>query len=311
MAELKFLLLCSNRIAIPAIQALAFAGQLTVVGIPSHADELFEEISLMLKDSGIPVIALEKKTFAKKLSGIIQKHSVNTGLMITFSYRLPLELISLPLNGFYNIHPGALPRFRGADPVFQQIRLREKQAGVTLHKADKDFDTGPIILSEMIRLDPTYTYGILNEKLSYIAAKLTGTLSRLLSLEISIPSVAQNESNAVYFQKQGASDIIINWQVMEARSIIALINACNPWNKGAVTKLNGKIIRVLEAEIINNDKPGHLPGTILSIDNNGMTVSCINNESINIHIIYIDEGFLLAARLKEWGIGPGARFSQA
>ena len=55
----------------------------------------------------------------------------------------------------------------GPDPVFHQIRNKEKNAGVTIHKVDDDFDTGPVVINEMIRLDPADTHGTLNERLSY------------------------------------------------------------------------------------------------------------------------------------------------
>ena len=43
MNELKIILLCSTRFALPALRELAFFNMLAVVAIPSYSDELDRE----------------------------------------------------------------------------------------------------------------------------------------------------------------------------------------------------------------------------------------------------------------------------
>ena len=98
---------------------------------------------------------------------------------------------------------------------------------------------------------------------------------------------------------------------MDAETIIALANACNPWNKGAVTRLNEKIIRILQAEKIileENSSQDCVPGTIVAIDEKGIEVSVTHNNRIRILYIYIDEGFLAASQLAASGISAGNCF---
>ena len=309
MSEPRVIALCSSHFALPVLQQLAFFKQLAVVAIPEDAEEMIDNTKMVLTGIGIPVLAVSKKTFVKKITEVINIHAVDTGLILSFPYKIPSSLYTLPVKGFYNIHPGLLPAYRGPDPVFQQIRNKEKYAGVTIHKLDDDFNTGPVVVSEKIRLEPDDTYGILNEKLSYTAAKLTGNLLKLLSFDIAIPSRPQDEAKARHYQKQMDADVSINWQVMNAAAIIALINAGNPWNKGAITKLNNKIIRVMEATCIEAPAPTpQPPGTIIAIDERGLVVAAINNQAVCVQLIYIDEGFLLAKRLTQFGVMPGARF---
>lgn len=303
-------MLCSTRFALPALREFAFFNILAAVAIPRYCDEMIENIDGILTGTGIPVIELDKETFADRLREAIEENDVNLGLVMTFPYKIPSAVYELPSKGFYNIHSGPLPQYRGADPVFQQIINREKHAGVTIHKLDGGIDTGPLVMSEMLKIDPSDTYGLLTTKLAKLAAKLTGTLTKLLSLELAIATRPQDESKAVYYQKQVASDVSINWQVMEAAAIIALINACNPWNKGAITKFNNKMIRLLEASYIDwLQTPEQIPGTIITIDDRGLVVAALNNQAVCVQLIHIDEGFLLANRLKQFGVVPGARFS--
>jgi hypothetical protein len=64
----------------------------------------------------------------------------------------------------------------------------------------------------------------------------------------------------------------------------------------------------MEAVCIDGTDGPSAPGTIITIDERGLVVAAINNQSVCIQVIYIEEGFLLAKRLKQFGVLPGARF---
>ena len=309
MNGIKIILLCSTRFALPALREFAFFKILAAVAIPRYCDELIENVDVVLAGTNIPVIELDKKTFAERIREAIEENGVNLGLVMTFPYKIPSSVYNLPSKGFYNIHPGPLPQYRGPDPVFQQLKNKERQAGVTVHKLDEGFDTGPLVMIEMLKIDPLDTYGLLTTKLAYLAAKLTGNLIKLVSLELAILSRPQDETKAWYYKRQLAADIVINWQTMDADSVIALIKACNPWNKGAVAKINNQVIRLLEAEKLpGNSFINKEPGYILAIEENGITVSIIHEEAILVRIIYTEEGFLHAHYLGRMGVVPGNRF---
>ena len=311
MKDIKILLLCNGRFALPAMRDMVFANQLAVVGIPAHCEEMLEEVKLLLSGTDIPVLQLDRDSFEEQLKKAMKKYEISMGFVMTFSYKISSSLYrSLPV-GFFNVHPGPLPQYRGADPIFQQIKNRDKHAGVTVHKLADKIDAGDIVITEMIKTDPRDTYGLLNLKLAELAAKLTGTVIRMAGFDITIHSRPQDESKAQYFKKQSSKDITIKWEEMDAATIIALINACNPWNKGAVTRLKHKIIRIVYAEKTSEETAGlqiSPPGIITAIYETGITVSTINNGLLKIEFIYIDEGFLPAGRLGELGFIPGNRF---
>jgi methionyl-tRNA formyltransferase len=310
MSEIRIILLCGSRFAIPALQELAFFKQLSVIAIPRHCTEMIERVKVSLTGMNVPVIEIDKETLEKQLKDAIEKYKITTGLVMSFSYSIPASVFILPPNGFFNVHPGPLPRYRGADPVFQQIKNKERKAGVTIHKLDEGFDTGPVVINEMIAIDPADTYGILTSKLSITAGRVVRTLCKLLGFDLAVPSRPQDESKATYFKKQSAKDVIIDWMTMDADSVIALINACNPWNKGALTKINQKIIRLLEAEkLAGYELPENtMAGTVIAIDEKGMIVSANGHEAIRVFTVYIDEGFFRASLLNKLGIIPGNRF---
>src|ERR1700712_5218129 len=126
MTPLKIILLCSTRFAMPALKELAFFRVLAAVAIPKQCDELIENVKAILNGSGIAVIELEQETFAETLRSAIAENEISMGLVMTFPYKIPAAVYDLPAKGFYNVHPGPLPQYRGADPIFQQIKNKEK-----------------------------------------------------------------------------------------------------------------------------------------------------------------------------------------
>lgn len=307
--DIKILLLCCSRFAFPAMQQLAYFNQLGAVLIPAHLEEMIEQTKDLLKSTGIPVITSTKNEFEEKACSAINQYQVNLGLVLTFSFIIPSKVFSLPMKGFFNVHPGPLPAYRGADPIFHQVKNREKYAGVAIHKVDDGADSGDIVLQERIPLHADDTYGLLSEKLAALAVKLTGTLVNVLSMGFPAPAKPQDESKAHYYPKQSNKELAIDWHTQDADSIIALINACNPHNKGAATKINAKLIRLLQSENIpyDHDEP-QPPGTILYLDDEYMDIAVIGGQALRVRFIYVEEGFLTPDTLRKLGLAPGMRF---
>ena len=53
----------------------------------------------------------------------------------------------------YNTHPALLPNYRGNSPIERQIKNFESLSGITLHKMDKGYDTGPVFVRVVYRID--------------------------------------------------------------------------------------------------------------------------------------------------------------
>ena len=56
--------------------------------------------------------------------------------------------------GALNLHPSALPRFRGPNPVFWQLRAGADRAGATVHVVTDAVDAGPILAQEFLEVRP-------------------------------------------------------------------------------------------------------------------------------------------------------------
>lgn len=312
MNDVKALLLCNNPIAIPGIKEFLFYGKVAVIAIPKRNKEMQQVLEQMTKETGTPLLLLNKKEYRAQLTQAIEQYGVNVGLMMTFPFIIPQEILNMPAKGFINFHYGLLPKCRGPHPILWHLLNNDPECGVTVHKVDEGIDTGPIIMQERIPIAENDTYGTLQGKLAFIAGRLAANLLKILSYGTMVPATAQNEADAAYFEMPVAADLTINWKEMDSAQIIRIINACNPWNKGAGAVVNNWFLGITEAEPAgkyeeNNDT---VPGTILACNkNDGLTVLTLGKEILRINIIYTQEGFFSGYRLADFGVNTGDVFA--
>ncbi|MFC8566431.1 methionyl-tRNA formyltransferase [Streptomyces sp. NPDC057245] len=82
------------------------------------------------------------------LGASLHGHGLDLLVCYGFSWRLPRSVLQIPRYGVLNIHSSLLPRYRGPAPVLWAIRNGDEDLGVTVHRMDEDFDTGPILAQQ-------------------------------------------------------------------------------------------------------------------------------------------------------------------
>lgn len=70
-----------------------------------------------------------------------------------FSLIFPRRIIEAIPGGILNVHPGALPDYRGLFAPFWQAMAREPQLASTVHRVDAGIDTGPIVAEHRVARD--------------------------------------------------------------------------------------------------------------------------------------------------------------
>lgn len=310
MNDIKALVLCNNPIAIPGLREFLFYGKIAVVAIPARNKEMQYILQEMLVEANVPLILLDKKTYLVQLDKAIHTYKPDIGIMMTFPYIITPPILSLPGKGFLNFHYGLLPQCRGPHPILSHLLNNDADAGITIHKVDEGIDTGPVVLQEKMPIADEDTYGTLQSKLAYLGAKMAANLLRILSYGSFIPAVEQDVSKAAYYEKPGVKELTINWQTMTAKQIVRLVNAANPWNKGAGTSINNWGIGITEAEIAGPMENDHSsPGTILHCDkHNGLVVSTKDNHQLRINIVYTNEGFFSGWKMAVFQVKIGDIF---
>jgi methionyl-tRNA formyltransferase len=303
----KIAVLCNNRMAVPALQSLYAEGRLCAVGVAEGNTDVIDFCSMLSQQSGIPLFIISKGKCSLQIIEMISKTGADHIFTMTFPWKISPEILHDYPDTFYNFHYGLLPEMRGADPVFESLRSRAKETGVTVHAIDKDIDRGAIILKKNIPITAEMTHGALCTRLSWLGAGLLHELTNLLQSKIK--GTEQDEHQARYFPKPGISDVCISWLKDDAETVEALSRACNPWNKGAYTQWNGWNIRVVEATVVHGmDSHPELPGTILSLNKEqGCIVKCNHNTHLRLDIVYTDEGFMSGHKLTAFGLKKGGQ----
>src|SRR5450755_800236 len=90
--DIKILLLCSSRFALPSMRDMIFGKKLALVGIPGQCEELIEEVTILLTGTGIPVLKLEINNFEEQLNNAVNEYEINLGFVLTFTYKISSSL---------------------------------------------------------------------------------------------------------------------------------------------------------------------------------------------------------------------------
>jgi methionyl-tRNA formyltransferase len=189
---------------------------------------------------------------------------------------------------------------------------QDSYAGITVHIVDEGIDTGGIIVQEKVPIEDKDTYGLLQSKLAYVGAKLATKVLKILSYGTIIPTTKQDEALANNYVMPTAKELTINWLIMDANQIVRLINACNPWNKGAGTSINNWILGITAAEIVGDldIKDTSVAGTIICCNSKeGLQVKTKDNKKLKINILYTNEGFFTGEQMIFFGLTTGQCFS--
>jgi methionyl-tRNA formyltransferase len=182
--------------------------------------------------------------------------SIQADLIVVCSYGLivPENILYVKRYGCLNIHPSALPKYRGAAPLQRCILAGDTKTAVCIMQMDKGLDTGPILLKQEIEISDDTTYVILRDRCAEIGADLL--LQTIAKIDI-LPRVPQGLEGVSYAKKLTKLESKINWHD-SARKIDRQVRATNPW-PGSYFANQGEQIKVLRARPIIADhdfKPG-------------------------------------------------------
>lgn len=85
-------------------------------------------------------------------AGRLRREAIDFMLVACWPYLILPQLFQSPSRAALNLHPSRLPRFRGPDPVTEQLAQQETRLGVTLHRLNRHFDAGKIVAQETFSL---------------------------------------------------------------------------------------------------------------------------------------------------------------
>lgn len=213
----------------------------------------------------IPVYQPEKiKT--KESMAILEQLAPEIIIVIAYGQIVNQQILDLPPLGCINVHASLLPKLRGASPINMAIVRGFEKTGVTTMKMDIGLDTGDMLLSKSVDIEPLMTAGELHDILMDLSADVLKETLDTLSDIIPVKQVDSESTYAPIINKGMAS---IDWN-QPAVDIVNLIRGFNPWPV-AYTEYSGERMKIFKAVAINERK-SDLPGTVIALDKEGLFV---------------------------------------
>ena len=271
---LKIVFMGTPEFSVATLQAIANAGH-DIVAVYSQPPrpagrgmvEVKSPVHQAAEALGIPVFTpkslkdpIEQATFAA--------HGADVGVVVAYGLLLPSAVLAAPRLGCLNGHASKLPRWRGAAPIQRAIMAGDTETAMMIMRMEQGLDTGPICLSEIVKIDAHTTAGDLHDTLMGRAAPLMVEALALLERG-QLPELAQPIDGITYAAKISKVEAQINFD-RPAREVLAHIHGLSPF-PGAwfeATPAGGKLerIKVLRVRVtMGKGQPGEVLDEALTI----------------------------------------------
>ncbi len=236
----------------------------------SRPDQKLVELA---KRHGVPVLCPASVNSAESLAEI-GRFAADLHVSMSYDQILRKDILGLPPRGTLNCHAGALPFYRGRNPLTWAIINGEKEFGVTVHWVDLGIDTGDIVRQVKVPIGPNDTYaGCLDLGMIDVCAD---TLVKAVSdvYDKTDRRIVQSTIDPVgmYCCRRREGDEEIDW-TSDSVSIERFVRALVPPGPGARTSWKNTAYAILAAKLIDGAKP-HIgvAGEVIGRDDTGILV---------------------------------------
>ncbi len=222
-------------------------------------------------DYATEIISLCKQNSIKHFERY-ENHQVLSDYSLAISWRW---LITESNSKLVVLHDSLLPKYRGFAPLVNMLINKEKEIGVSALFASEEYDKGDIIAQSSTIINYPITIAEAINLISKNYIELTFKIFSFLISNKEILAIPQNDLNASYSLWRDEEDYLINWQ-KDAEDILNFINAVsNPYN-GATSFINGlQKVRILGAELVNDEKiENRAVGKVIFNKNNYPVIVC-------------------------------------
>lgn len=265
-----------------------------IVGVFRYEQTTTNPIKLFFKDMfcSAPEVTLLKKlklneikmksANSKEFRKLMVKLNVDLIIVGTWKEKLTKETFNIPKIATVNVHPSLLPKYRGPNPYMQTILQGEEYSGITLHLMDENFDSGPILAQEKIKILPEDTSKELRERTVKEARKLIRELITDLNNKIITP-IPQNEKAATYFANISGDEKMIDFSTQSSDEISRTVRALHPFLPCYIThKKDYFIINPYKIKILQHKSSDYKPNDIIAKNakTSSLTIICKDNNAI-------------------------------
>lgn len=268
-------------ISVPLLKALA--KDFEVVGVLTSCDKMQGRSSALIPspvkvcatELGLPVLQFESiKTEAREA---VRQLGADTLVTFAFGKIFGPKFLDLFPNGKFNVHPSALPVFRGPSPIQATILNQLHTASISLQNVGLKMDEGEIWQRFDFELSGCETTKSLTDIVAQKAAEFVpSALSAILGGSLK-PAAQSGEPS--YCQMLGKDDSMIDF-CRPAAEVHAKIRAMYPWPKACanihgtsviISSVWGGFAELEQEPLLENPEPGKV---VSYRKDRGIGVSC-------------------------------------
>lgn len=213
---------------------------------------------LLAEEHGVPVRTPVNFKSSESLAEL-RGFGADIAVVAAYGLLLPKAVLEAFPKGCINIHPSALPRWRGAAPIHRTVLAGDETTNICIMQMDEGLDTGDVLARAPFDLPSGITTGELHDTLAAQSVPLLlETLAAIaLGEAVAVPQAAEGVTYAQKIRKEEAE---IDW-THSAEEIARKVRGLNPFPVAA-SVLNGEPIKILAADW---SKDGHsvVAGTVV------------------------------------------------
>ena len=133
-------------------------------------------------------------------------YHADVAVVAAYGLLLPQAILSAPKHGCINIHPSALPRWRGAAPIQRTIMAGDAETECCIMQMDKGLDTGAVLARAPYPIADGTNAGTLHDVMADLGAKMV-----LEVLAKPFNATPQPEDGVTYAKKITNEAKLIDW----------------------------------------------------------------------------------------------------
>jgi methionyl-tRNA formyltransferase len=274
---MKIIYFGSSAFSVPSIYALRefITHVVTKRAKPKGRGYLTEagEVRRAAIDLHLPVIEIE--SFKGEGAQVLSDLEVDLFVVVSFGLIIPKRFLDLPAKGAINVHPSALPKYRGPSPIQWAIWNGETETAISIIKMNERMDAGNIIFQERAPLSEEEDSHTLSERLAARTAEILPGYVRDIEEKGMAEGEAQDDGRATYTPIIKKEMGLIDWHCSSIE-ILRQIRSLVDWPT-AYTGLDGKLLKLYKANTGGGEAvSGGEPGTIAGVTKKGIDIATLD-----------------------------------
>jgi methionyl-tRNA formyltransferase len=199
-------------------------------------------------------IAVYQPVSLKKLEPLyrLRELEYDFGVVVSYGKIIPQRILDTASVCYLNVHPSALPRFRGAAPMERTLLAGDSETEVCIMEMTAGLDEGDVLSSQPLEIPPSMDISALKEKVIDLGAPMLSH-ALLHYAELNRVRVPQSDTGILYAEKLNGDTGIVEVDSDTVFSAYNKVRALSEYG-GAVFSFRNKRLAVYKAGMRNEER---------------------------------------------------------